>query len=74
MCDRLFKSLVIDNRDDYRKLQEEIEKEYYNEIEAKSHLEKDYHYAQKFNHNFKCHSFNDMINLSYINNIEVCPL
>ncbi len=72
--DRLFKSLVIDDRDDYTKLQEEIEKEYYNETKAKSHLEKHYHYAQNFNHNFKCHSFNDMINLSYINNIEVCPL
>jgi glycosyltransferase involved in cell wall biosynthesis len=70
--DRLLKSLVI-NSDDYKILQEEVEETYYNEEEAKNNLEKHYHYAQQLNHNFRCHSFENMTNLSYINNIKVCP-
>jgi glycosyltransferase involved in cell wall biosynthesis len=69
---RLLKSIAI-NSDDYKKLQEEIEKKYYNEEKAKNDLEKHYNYAQQFNPNFRCHSFENMMNLSYINNIEECP-
>ena len=73
MWDRLFESLIF-NLDDYKKLQDEVEREYYNEEEAKNHLEKHYHYGQQFNKYFRCHSFENMTNLSYINNIKVCPL
>ena len=73
MWDRLFESLIF-NSDDYKKLQEEVEREYYNEEEAKNHLEKHYHYAQQFNKYFRCHSFENMTNLSYINNIDECPM
>ena len=69
---RLLKSLDI-NSDDYKKLQDEMEKKYYNEEEAKKHLEQQYNYAQQYNPNFRCHSFEKMTNLNYINNIDECP-
>ena len=72
MWNRLFRSLII--TDDYKELQEEVENKYYNEDEAKYNLEKHYHYAQQYNPKFRCHSFENMTNLSYINNIEECPL
>ncbi len=70
---KLFNSLV-NNKDGYKKLQEEIEKKYYNETQAKDHLEKHYKYAQQFNEYFRCHSFEDFTNLNYLNNIYECPI
>ena len=72
MWNRLFRSLIITN--DYKGLQEEVESKYYNEDEAKYNLEKHYYYAQQYNPKFRCHSFENMMNLNYINNIEECPL
>ena len=69
---KLFKSL-LNNTDEYKKLQEEVEKKYYNETIAKNRLKKHYNYAVKYNSAFKCHSFDDITSLDYINNIKVCP-
>lgn len=70
---KLFNSL-ISNKNDYKKLQEEIENKYYNETEAKDHLEKHYKFGQQFNEYFRCHSFEDFTSLNYLNNIDVCPI
>ena len=69
----LFHSL-LSGPEDYKDLQEEIEKKYYNEELAKKHLEKHFHYAQKFNKYFKCHSFDNITSLKYINNIKACEI
>jgi glycosyltransferase involved in cell wall biosynthesis len=69
---KLFKSL-LNSTEEYKELQEEVEKKYYNEKIAKNRLEKHYHYAVKYNSVFKCHSFDDITRLDYINNIKVCP-
>ena len=69
---KLFKSL-LNSTDEYKELQEEVEKKYYDEKTAKNRLEKHYRYAVKYNSVFKCHSFDDFARLDYINNIKVCP-
>ena len=72
MWDKLFNSLM--NNTDFKEFQKEVEKKYYNETLAKTRLEKHYHYGQQFNEYFRCHSFENFTNLSYINNIKACPL
>ena len=72
MWDKFFNSL-INNNEDYKKFQKEVECKYYNEILAKRHLYKHFTYAQKFNKYFRCHSFENFSSLKYINNISACP-
>jgi glycosyltransferase involved in cell wall biosynthesis len=71
MWENLFNSL-INGTEDYKKFQNEVEKEYYNEKLAKEHIEKHYKYGQKFNKRFSCHTFENITNLSYINSIGLC--
>ena len=71
MWENLFNSL-INGTEDYKKFQNEVEKEYYNEKLAKEHIEKHYKYGQKFNKRFSCHTFENFTNLSYINSIGLC--
>ena len=73
MWDKLFNALLGD-KDDYKRLQEEVEKKYYNETVAKARLEKHYLFGQQFNEYFRCHSFENFTNLTYLNNIEACPV
>jgi poly(glycerol-phosphate) alpha-glucosyltransferase len=72
MWDKLFNSLM--NYTDFKEFQKEVEKKYYNETLAKTRLEKHYHYGQQFNEYFRCHSFENFTNLSYISNIKTCSL
>ena len=68
----LFISL-LNGTEDYRKIQEKVEKKYYNETLAKAHLEKHYKYGQEFNNeHYKCHTFENFTKLDYINKIEDC--
>ena len=71
MWDILFQA-IINGTEDFNKLQKKIEKKYYNETVAKEHLEKHYRYGQHFSKYFKCHSFEDITTLEYINRIEIC--
>ena len=71
MWDKLIHS-ILNSKEDYNNLQRETEKKYYNETAAKAHLEKHYHYAQKFNKYFRCHSFEQFTDINYISNISVC--
>ena len=73
MWDKLFNA-ILNSTEDYNKLQREIENKYYNETAAKEHLKKHYHYGQKFNKYFRCHSFEKFTDLNYINNINVCKI
>ena len=72
MWDKFFNSL-INNNEDYKIFQKEIENKYYNEILAKRHLYTHFTYAQKFNKYFRCHYFENFTSRKYINNISACP-
>ena len=72
MWGRLFNALV-NGKDEYKMLQEEVEKKYYNETIAKERLMRHYRYGQEFNRFFKCHTFENFTTLDYVKTIESCP-
>ena len=69
---RLFHVLLSDDRNDYRKMQEDIENKYYNEEIAKIHMEKHFKALLRYNNNFSCHTLENFTNLDYIKNIKIC--
>ena len=71
---RLCDSLLSSDREDYRKLQKDIEKKYYNEQKAREHLESQFYILIKQNINFSCINFDDYINMTYLRNITPCML
>ena len=71
---RLCESLLSSDREDYRKLQSEIENKYYNETRARQHLESHYNILLRYNFNLSCHSFNSFTNLTYLKNISKCNM
>ena len=73
LWEKLINSL-INGTEEYKKLQKEVERKYYNEELAKAHLEKHYKYGQKFNEKFICHTFENFTTLSYINYVDNCPI
>jgi glycosyltransferase involved in cell wall biosynthesis len=71
---RLCESLLSRDREDYRKLQSEIENKYYNETRARQHLESQYNILLRYNFNLSCHSFNSFTNMTYLKNISKCNM
>jgi len=71
MWDRLFDSLDK-GVEEYRKLQKEIEDKYYHEQAAKEHITNHFKFAQMYNKHFRCHTFENMLNMTYIKNIKEC--
>ena len=70
--DRLFKVLISGDLDEYKKLQKYTFENYYDEEKARDHLETNFNKGKIYNPYFCCHDFNDMLNITYINNIEGC--
>ena len=70
--DRLFSILDKDDPIAYKKLQEYTYEKYYDEEKARERLESNYNFGKKYNKYFCCHTFNDMLNLTYLNNIHGC--
>lgn len=71
--EKLFKSLLSDNKDDYKKLQEEIEQKYYNEKNAKLNIEKYYNdLLRLYNNTFYCHSLDNITDINYLKDIKRC--
>ena len=69
----LFEVLVNNDMEGFKKLQEyTFDKRYYDEETARDHLESNWKQGQIFNKYFCCHDFNDMLNITYINNIKGC--
>lgn len=69
------KLFFILNKDDsiaYQKLQEYTYDKYYDEKMAEQRLEYNYNYGKKYNKAFQCHSFKNMTNLTYINQLKSC--
>ena len=70
---KLFKSLLSENKDDYNKLQEEIENKYYNEENAKLNIQKYYNdILRMYNNIFYCHSLDKLTDINYLKNIVDC--
>ena len=70
---QLFDVLINNDTEGYKKLQEStFDKKYYDEESARDHLESNWNQGKIFNKYFCCHDFNDMLNISYINNIKGC--
>ena len=71
---RLCDSILSSDREDYRKLQREIENKYYNETRARQHLESHYNILLRYNFNLSCHSFDSYTNITYLKNISKCNM
>ena len=70
---QLFDVLINNDIEGYKKLQEStFDKKYYDEEKARVHLESNRNQGKIFNKYFCCHDFNDMLNITYINNIKGC--
>jgi glycosyltransferase involved in cell wall biosynthesis len=72
--DRLFTILDKDDPVAYKKLQEYTYEKYYDEEKARERLESNFNFVKSFNKVYGCHTFNNMINLSYIENIKDCNI
>ena len=71
--EKLFKSLLSENGDDYKKLQEEIEQKYYNEENAKLNIQKYYNDLLRiYNNTLYCHSLDNITDINYLKNIVNC--
>ena len=70
--DRLFSILDKDDPLAYQKLQKFTYEKYYDEDKARERLESNYNFGKKYNKYFCCHTFNDLVNLTYIESIKVC--
>ena len=70
LCD----SLLNSDKEEYRKLQREIENKYYNEKRARQHLESHFNILLKYNFNLSCHSFESFTNMTYLKNISKCNM
>ena len=72
MWGKLFKSLLSEDRNDYRKFQKEIENKYYNEKIAKKHIEKHFDALLRYNKNFTCYTLDNFLDPDFIKKIKEC--
>ena len=69
LWEKLFDSLANGK---YNQFQKEIEDKYYNEELAREHLMMHYNNGLKYNKYFRCHKFENMLDMNYIKNIKNC--
>ena len=70
--EKLFSLLDKNNTEELQKFQNETYNPYYNEKKAKEILYLEFKSGIEYNKFFSCHSFNNMININYLNNISPC--
>jgi len=70
--DKLFEVLLNNDTVGYKKLQDYTYERYYDEDQARDHLESNWKMGQIFNRYFCCHDFNDMLKLDYITKMKGC--
>ena len=71
MWDKLFK-VLREGEDKFRLFQKEIEEKYYNEENARIHIEKHFKDMQRYNSNFSCYTLENFTNEYYIRKIKAC--
>ena len=69
LWEKLFDSLA---NGEYNQFQKEIEDKYYNEELAREHLMMHYNNGLRYNKYFRCHKFENMLDMNYIKNIKNC--
>ena len=72
--ERLFNALLSKDRNEYRKLQYEVETKYYKEEVARAHLQNSFNYILKRFKNMTCLSLDNFTDINYIKNIKVCNI
>ena len=70
--EKLFSLLDKNNTEELQKFQNETYNLYYSEKKAKEILGLEFKSGIEYNKFFSCHSFNNMININYLNNISPC--
>ena len=71
---RLCDALLSNNSENYRKLQNKMEKKYYNEVEARQNLESHYNILLQNDFNLTCHSFDNFTDINYLRKIQKCNI
>ena len=71
---RLCDSLLSNDRNDFRKLQNYIENKYYKEEKAREHLESQFNLLVKKNVNLTCLNFDNFLDINYIKKIKPCNI
>ena len=71
---RLCDALLSNNSENYRKLQNEMKKKYYNEVEARQNLESHYNILLQNDFNLTCHSFDNFTDINYLRKIQKCNI
>ena len=69
---RLCDSLLSSDREDYRKLQDEIEKKYWDDANARKHFEAHFNILLKHDYNLTCHSLDNFTDINYLKTISKC--
>ena len=70
--ERLCDSLLSSDRNEFKKLQYDIEKKYYNETKAREHLESQFNILIRQHINLTCLKFDNLLNVNYLKNIKPC--
>ena len=71
---KLFRALLSNDTNEYRKLQNEIENKYYNEDEARIRMHRSYELLKRVNKNLTCHHVENFTDINYVKNIKLCNI
>jgi hypothetical protein len=74
MWGKLFKALLSNDTNEYRKLQNEIENKYYNEDEARIRMQRSYEGLKRVNKNLTCHYVENFTDINFVKNIKLCNI
>ena len=72
LWETLFKSILSYDKNEYRELQDFIEKNYYDVERARWNLQKHFDTLLRNNENLKCHSLDNFTDINYVKNIQDC--
>ena len=74
LWEKLFRSLLSNDINDYRNLQNEVEKKYYNEESARKHMKKYFDTMVRIYKNLGCHYLENLTDINYIKNVKGCVI
>ena len=72
--EKLFQALLNEDRNEYRKLQNEVETKYYKEEVARAHLQKSFDSILKRFKNMTCYFLDNFTDINFIKNIKECNI
>ena len=72
--EKLIDALLSKDNNDYKKFQAEMEYKYYDEANARKHLENHFNFLINYDRNMSCFTFENLMNKNYIRNIKPCNI